>query len=150
MVSPSSIRSVVAQLYQVVTTPTLVDATYVSSAWNGMVGFQGRRTTVTFNFNASSYDYQITGQQTFQSSGSLAATHSLSTRLSSRAEVLYQRNDYGQDYGDAWDQYRLSLGLVYQLGKKGTAGVTYSLSQGSANSGINPIRHWRWREYREL
>jgi uncharacterized protein (PEP-CTERM system associated) len=128
-----------SQLYQVSTTPTLIDATYVSSAWNGMLGFQGRRTTVTFNANASSYDYQISGQQTFQSSGSLAATYRLSTKLSSRAEVLYQRNDYGQGYGDAWDQYRLSLGLVYQLGRKGTAGVTYSSSQGSANSGINPI-----------
>jgi uncharacterized protein (PEP-CTERM system associated) len=127
------------QLYQVVTTPTLIDATYVSSAWNGMMGFQGRRTTVTFNFNVSSYDYQITGQQTFQSSGSLAATHRLSTKLSSRAEALYQRNDYGQGYGDGWDQYRLSLGLVYQVGRKASAGITYSLSQGSANSGVNPI-----------
>ena len=59
--------------------------------------------------------------------------------VSSRAEVLYQRNDYGQGYGDSWDQYRLSVGLIYQLGRKGTAGVTYSLSQGSANNGVNPI-----------
>jgi uncharacterized protein (PEP-CTERM system associated) len=125
------------QLYQVVTTPTLIDATYVSSAWNGTVGFQGRRTTVTFNVNASSYDYQISGQQTFQSSGSLAATYRLSAKLSSQAQVLYQRNDYGQGYGDAWDQYRLSLGMVYQLGRKTSAGITYSLSQGSASSGIN-------------
>jgi uncharacterized protein (PEP-CTERM system associated) len=127
------------QLYQIQTTPTLADATYVSNTLNGMIGFQGRRTTVTFNFNASSYDYQLTGQETFQSSGSLAATRSLSSKLSGRAELLYQRNDYGEGQGDAWDQYRLSLGLVYQLGRKGSAGLTYSLSQGSDDSAVIPI-----------
>lgn len=122
------------QSNQVTSTPTLVEGTYVGRVLTGTLGFKGRRTTVTFNINATSYDYQISGEKSLQSYGSLLATHSINTKLSSRAEFLYQRNDYDRSSYDSWDQYRLAFGLVYQLGRKTTAGVTYSLSQGSSSN----------------